>query len=151
MLLILLFGGWVCYGVWSYSGLCISYTGLDVSLTCLGLLGVLLIRLGCSVFMGEGVCAVLPSVECPYRIRWVHRGSVCWFWLVCFVLSCSLSSSLSVYLSIYFIIIFESVDLRSFFRPILSIRRSTLTLKFSLFVYHLLVSSISIKVVSFST
>ena len=93
--------------------------------------------------------AVLPSVECPYRILWVHRGSGCWFLLVCVVLSCSLSSSLSVYLSFfYLIIIFESVDLRSFFRPILSIRRSILTLKFSLSICHLLVSSISIKVVS---
>ena len=40
----------------------------------------------------------------------------------CFGLSCSLSSCLSVciFLLIFFIIIFESVDLRSFFRPILS-------------------------------
>jgi len=68
-----------------------------------------------------------------------------WFVLFCLVLSPPLS--LCIFLS-YFVIIFESVDLRSFFRPILSIRRSTLTLKFSLFVYHSLVSSISIKVVS---
>ena len=42
-----------------------------------------------------------------------------WFVLFCLVLSPLLS--LCIFLSFYFIIIFESVDLRSFFRPILII------------------------------
>ena len=145
MLLILLYGGWVCYMV------CEATLGYVSRILAWMLVWHVLDYWVCYGFVWVGSCCGVYEFICG-GYRWsssiiilqciYERGGVCcvtkrWMsvqdtlgtqgvsllvlaGLFCFVLF-SLLFSLCVSFFLFIIIIFESVDLRSFFRPILSI------------------------------